>query len=168
MHLLCVCQKYRDNELAPRLIPHFDNHALADRPMFMDDNARPHRAQIVQHFLQQEAVQTIPWPAMSPDMNPMSNLQSKENQPQTVTPPPPKAVVPKMWLSWNEVFGWRQTLARPSVGRNKKRLSSDQWTRRQRPFSTAGALRGNLVFGGHISTRTVIRRLHHQGMRTFP
>jgi transposase len=36
---------------------------------------------------------------------------------------------------------------------------------RQRPFSTAGALRGNFSFGGHISTRTVIRRLHHQGMR---
>jgi hypothetical protein len=34
-----------------------------------------------------------------------------------------------MWLSWNEVFCWRQTLARPSVGRNKKTLSSDQWTR---------------------------------------
>jgi transposase len=29
---------------------------------------------------------------------------------------------------------------------------------RQLPFSTAGALRGNLA-------RTVIRRLHHQGMR---
>jgi hypothetical protein len=28
----------------------------------------------------------------------------------------------------DEVFRWRQTLARPSVGRNKKRLSSDQWT----------------------------------------
>jgi hypothetical protein len=37
---------------------------------------------------------------------------------------------------------------------------------RQRPFSTAGALRGNLAFGGHISTRNAIRRLHHQGMRT--
>ena len=39
---------------------------------------------------------------------------------------------------------------------------------RQRPFSTAGALRGNLTVGCHISTRTtrtVIRRLHHQGMR---
>ena len=36
---------------------------------------------------------------------------------------------------------------------------------RQWLFSTAGALRGNLAFGGHISTRTVIRRLHHQGMR---
>ena len=58
-----------------------------------------------------------------------SNLQSKEKQPQTVTPPTPKAVVPKMWVSGNEVFRWRQTLARPSVGRNKKRLSSDEWTR---------------------------------------
>jgi transposase len=42
-------QKYRDNVFAPRVVPHFDNHALADRPMFMDDNARPHRARIVQH-----------------------------------------------------------------------------------------------------------------------
>jgi hypothetical protein len=31
------------------------------------------RARIVQHFLQQEAVQTIPWPAMSPDMNPIEH-----------------------------------------------------------------------------------------------
>jgi transposase len=67
-------QKYRDNVLAPRVTPHFDNHALTDRPMFMDHNARPHRARIVQHFLQQEAVQTIPWPAMSPDMNPIEHV----------------------------------------------------------------------------------------------
>ena len=69
------------------------------------------------------------WPVRLPSRTYKSNLQSKEKQPQTVTPPPPKAVVPKMWLSWNEVFLWCQTLARPSVGRNKKRLSSDQWTR---------------------------------------
>ena len=36
---------------------------------------------------------------------------------------------------------------------------------RQTVNVTAGALRGKLAFGGHISTRTVIRRLHHQGMR---
>jgi hypothetical protein len=35
----------------------------------MDDNARSYKARIVQHFLQQEAVQTIPWPAMSLDIN---------------------------------------------------------------------------------------------------
>ena len=34
-------QKYRDNVLAPRVVHHFDNHGLADSPMFMDDNARP-------------------------------------------------------------------------------------------------------------------------------
>jgi transposase len=67
-------QKYRDNVLAPRIVPHFDNHALADRPMFMDDNARPRKARIVQHLLQQETVQTIPWPAMSPDMNPIKHV----------------------------------------------------------------------------------------------
>jgi hypothetical protein len=33
-----------------------------------------HRARIVQHFLQQEAVQTISWPAMSPDMNPIEHV----------------------------------------------------------------------------------------------
>jgi hypothetical protein len=43
-------------------------------PMFMDDNARPHTARIVQHLLQQEAVQTMPWPAMSPDMNPREHV----------------------------------------------------------------------------------------------
>ena len=42
--------KYRDNVLAPRVVPHFDNNALADRPMCMDDNARPHTARSVQHF----------------------------------------------------------------------------------------------------------------------
>jgi hypothetical protein len=41
------------------------------------------------------------------------------------TTPDSYTPTPKMWLSWNEVFRWRQTLARPSVGRSKKRLSSD-------------------------------------------
>jgi hypothetical protein len=67
-------KKYRDNVLAPHVVPHFDNHVLADRPMFMDDHARLHRARIVQHFLQQEAVQTIPWPAMSPAINPIEHV----------------------------------------------------------------------------------------------
>ena len=58
---------------------------------------------------------------------------------------------------------------RPRAGKPRKttpredRLISRR--ARQRPFSTAGALRGNLAFGGHIGTRTVIRRLHHQEMR---
>jgi transposase len=58
---------------------------------------------------------------------------------------------------------------RPGAGRPRKTTPrEDQLIFRraqQRPFSTVGALRGNLAFGGHISTRTVIRRPHHQGMR---
>jgi hypothetical protein len=48
------------------------------------------------------------------------------------------------------------------MSREDQLISRRAW---QWPFSTAGALRGNLAFGGHISTRTVIRRLHHQGVR---
>ena len=66
-------QTYRDNVLPPRVVPLFDNHAWADRPMFMNDNARPHRARIV-HVLQEKAVQTITWPAMSPYMNPIEHV----------------------------------------------------------------------------------------------
>ena len=58
---------------------------------------------------------------------------------------------------------------RPRAGRSHKttpredRLISRR--ARQRLFSTAGAPCGNLAFGGHSSTRTVTRGLHHQGMR---
>ena len=58
---------------------------------------------------------------------------------------------------------------RPRAGRprnttpSENRLTSRR--ARQQPFSTAAALRGNLAFRGHISTRTVIRRIHHHGMR---
>ena len=63
----------------------------------------------------------------------------------------------------------RNVTDRPHAGRPRKttpredRLISRR--ARQRPLSTAGALCGNLAFGGHISTRTVIRRIHNQGMR---
>ena len=58
---------------------------------------------------------------------------------------------------------------RPRAGRPRKMMPREDRLisrrARQRLFSTAGALCGNLAFGGHISTHTVIRRLHHQGMR---
>jgi hypothetical protein len=41
---------------------------------YIKDNARPHRARIVNQYKQQEAIDTIPWPAMSPDMNPIEHV----------------------------------------------------------------------------------------------
>ena len=65
---------YRDSVLRDIITPHFDNHPLASRPLYMDDNARPHRARIVNQYKQHEAIDTIPWPAMSPDMNPIEHV----------------------------------------------------------------------------------------------
>jgi hypothetical protein len=48
------------------VVPHFDNHPLATRSVYMDDNARPHRSRAVTAYLQSEAVTYVPWPAMSP------------------------------------------------------------------------------------------------------
>jgi hypothetical protein len=39
--------------------------------VYMDDNARPHRSRAVTGYLQSEAVTSVPWPAMSPDLNPI-------------------------------------------------------------------------------------------------
>lgn len=66
--------KYRDDVIQNIVVPHFDNHRLATRPVFMDDNARPHRARVVTDLLRQEAIDTLQWPAMSPDMNPIEHL----------------------------------------------------------------------------------------------
>ena len=40
----------------------------------MDDNARPHRSRAVTAYLQSEAVTSVPWPAMSPDLNPIEYI----------------------------------------------------------------------------------------------
>ncbi|GFU45808.1 transposable element Tcb1 transposase [Trichonephila clavipes] len=42
--------------------------------LFMEDNARPHRANIVDECLQSEDTTRIDWPAYSPDFNPKGHV----------------------------------------------------------------------------------------------
>ena len=39
-------QRYSDQILRPLVVTNFDWHPLANQPIIMDDNARPHRARI--------------------------------------------------------------------------------------------------------------------------
>ncbi len=47
---------------------------MAQGALFQDDNAHPHRARIVDAFLQQEGITRMEWPACSPDLNPIEHL----------------------------------------------------------------------------------------------
>ena len=63
-------QKYQIDILKTAVIPHFDDHSLLTRPVFMDDNTRPHRSRAVIECLRQNAISTLPWP----DLNPLEHL----------------------------------------------------------------------------------------------
>ncbi|GFV33318.1 transposable element Tcb1 transposase [Trichonephila clavipes] len=43
--------------------------------LFMDDNARPHRANILDECLQSEDITCMDWPAYSPDLNPIEHVR---------------------------------------------------------------------------------------------
>ncbi|GFX91683.1 transposable element Tcb2 transposase [Trichonephila clavipes] len=58
----------------------------------MDGNARPHRANLVNEFLESEDIKRIPWPANSPDLNPIENLWDYLGRAIARRHPPPRDV----------------------------------------------------------------------------
>ncbi|GFY30797.1 transposable element Tcb1 transposase [Trichonephila clavipes] len=48
--------------------------AMAAEILFMDDNARPHRAHIVDECFQTEDITRMEWPAYSPDLNQIEHV----------------------------------------------------------------------------------------------
>ncbi|GFS90037.1 transposable element Tcb1 transposase [Trichonephila clavipes] len=57
--------------------------------LFMDDNARPHRANIVDECLQSENITRMDWPAYSPDMNPTEHVWDMLGRRIAPRQPPP-------------------------------------------------------------------------------
>jgi hypothetical protein len=57
------------------VVPHFDN-------------ARSHRSRAVTAYLQSEAVTSVPWPAMSPDLNPIKHIRDMLGRRIQVREPP--------------------------------------------------------------------------------
>ena len=60
---LCLSELYINEVVQPVVLP-FVQHVV-----LQDDNTRPHRARIVQQFLQQNNVDHLDWPARSPDVS---------------------------------------------------------------------------------------------------
>ena len=63
--------RYRDEILHPIVRPFAG--AVGENFMLMDDNARPHRARVVEAYLEGEGIERMDWPARSPDMNPIEH-----------------------------------------------------------------------------------------------
>ncbi|GFY23003.1 transposable element Tcb1 transposase [Trichonephila clavipes] len=83
--------RYRDEFLEPivRL------YAAAVGPTFvlMDDNARPHRADIIHDCLESEGIALMAWPAYSLDLNPIEALWDALGRAVSSSFPPPATLI---------------------------------------------------------------------------
>lgn len=84
-----TARRYIDQVLTPVVVPFFGNHV--DLDVFQQDNARPHVARVTMEYFRQHDVETLPWPACSPDLSPIEHLWDElgraiaHRRPQPVT-----------------------------------------------------------------------------------
>ncbi|GFY22326.1 cubilin [Trichonephila clavipes] len=62
------------------------------RAGWMDANARPHRARLVENMLEAETIQRMEWPAFYPDLNPIEHVWDMLGRRIAARPRPPATV----------------------------------------------------------------------------
>jgi len=66
-------QKYLEI-LQKTLPPFLDDLPASSTHLFQDDNAKVHRVEPVNEWKEQNLISSLPWPAQSPDLNPIEHL----------------------------------------------------------------------------------------------
>ncbi|GFW43092.1 transposable element Tc3 transposase [Trichonephila clavipes] len=81
---------YRDVILEPHV--RLFRGAMGAEFLFMDDNAGPHRANIVDECLQSEDITRMDWAAYSPDLNPVEHVWDRLGRLIAARQPPPTCI----------------------------------------------------------------------------
>ena len=66
-----TAQRYINQVLLPSVVPFFQQHRHFTLQL---DNDRPHTARLTANFLQQHNIRVMPWPLLSPDLNPIEHF----------------------------------------------------------------------------------------------
>ncbi|GFU66741.1 transposable element Tcb2 transposase [Trichonephila clavipes] len=85
-----TARRYRDEILRPIVVLYAA--AIGDDFILMDDNCRPHRANLVEDFLFEKGIVRMELPACSPDMNPIEYVWDSLGRRIAGRQPPPQTL----------------------------------------------------------------------------